>query len=104
MAVAAKADRGRVVEVIDLLLCDTPALKGDFEAMAAQRTGDPGGADWSSPRGVSLTLHHPDARCSWDTRLISSAAVLDRGEWSDTGMASRGKDTEGSEHGGPGLD
>ena len=47
MAVVAKADLVRVVEAIGLL-CDTPAagpaLKGEFEAMAAQRIGDPGGA------------------------------------------------------------
>ena len=70
MAVVAKADWVRVVEVIDLL-CDTPAagpaLEGELEAMAAQQTGGPGGAHWSSPRGLSLALHHPAARCSWNT-------------------------------------
>jgi hypothetical protein len=78
----AKADRGRVIEAIDLL-CDTPtagsALKSELEAMAAQRTGGPGGEHLSSPRGLSLALHHPAARCSWNTGLFRSAAKLDAG-------------------------
>lgn len=45
MAVVARADRVRVIGAIHLL-CDTTAasaaLKGELEAMAAQRTGDPG--------------------------------------------------------------
>jgi hypothetical protein len=62
VAVVAKADRVRVVDVIDLL-CDTPvagpALEGEFEAMAVQRTGEPGGAHWSSPRGYHWPFTTP---------------------------------------------
>ena len=50
VAVLPKTDRVRVVETIDLL-CDSPAagsaVKGEFEAMAAQQTGDLGGVHWS---------------------------------------------------------
>jgi hypothetical protein len=90
--VAAKADRVQVVGVIDLL-CDTPAagsaLKGELEIITAERTGDPGGAHWSSPLGLLLAFDHPAARCcaawgssgysvsscSWSTALFRSAAA-----------------------------
>ena len=90
----AKADRGRVIKAIDLL-CDTPAagsaLKDELEAMAAQRTGGPGGEHWSSPRGLSLALHHPAARCSWNTGLFRSAAELDRGAGMNRGSLDQTK-------------
>ena len=82
MTVVTKADRVRVVGAV-AVLCITPAagsaLKGDFEAKAAQRTSDPGGAHWSSRRGLSMALHHPAARCSWNAGTFKSAAVIDRG-------------------------
>jgi mRNA interferase RelE/StbE len=75
LAALPKADRERLVAVIDLL-CDTPAagsaLKGEFEGLRRLRVGhyrvvvewqrselvDPGGAHRPSPRGLSLTRHH----------------------------------------------